>query len=238
VYDRIWPNQAAFSADVLAELIARSDPLAEHTRRRVRYQLARANTTSLDGRWEGVSRLCRLAVQEHVLAAASDPVRRIVTATVSRLAAGGSRDDGAPTSPSPASSPLASSPPASPLKPGPRFDAPAAFRPSGVEVVRAALRDYWSRELDGLVELYAEIGSRLGFRMRDPLEMRHLVLATGALAEGIATRLGVFDEYRTWRRSTTVTSCSWLGRAAEVVRIQIFAMAALDGPGPPSRMAG
>lgn len=64
-----------------------------------------------------------------------------------------------------------------------------------VRLVQEALVDYLDRETAMFVDLYNRIGWYLGFRMRDPFELRHLVLAIGALGEGVALRLNYFDEY-------------------------------------------
>jgi len=61
--------------------------------------------------------------------------------------------------------------------------------------VQDTLHRYLLRETDSFLDLYLTIGSFLGFRLRDPLELRHLVLAIGALAEGTALRMTFFPEY-------------------------------------------
>lgn len=61
--------------------------------------------------------------------------------------------------------------------------------------VQDTLHRYLLRETDSFLDLYLTIGSFLGFRLRDPLELRHLVLAIGALAEGVALRMTFFPEY-------------------------------------------
>ncbi|MBI2704531.1 MAG: hypothetical protein HYX32_04475 [Actinobacteria bacterium] len=67
--------------------------------------------------------------------------------------------------------------------------------PPHVKQVRESLTKYLERETDLYLELYGHIGFTLGFQMREPLELRHLVLAVGALGEGIALRLNFFPEY-------------------------------------------
>jgi hypothetical protein len=72
---------------------------------------------------------------------------------------------------------------------------PPGNQDAGALVVRRALQDYVEREVDQLLALYRTIGSRLGLRMRDPLELRHLVLAVAALGDGIAARIPSVPEY-------------------------------------------
>jgi hypothetical protein len=64
-----------------------------------------------------------------------------------------------------------------------------------VQRVRDALHGYLEQETEQYLELYNLIGAHLGFRMRHPLELRHLVLAIGAFGDGIALRLNFFPEY-------------------------------------------
>ena len=71
----------------------------------------------------------------------------------------------------------------------------AGPEPVHIKNVREALHDYLGRETDLYYELYLHIGGYLGFRLKDPLDLRHFVLAIGALAEGIALRLNFFPEY-------------------------------------------
>lgn len=71
----------------------------------------------------------------------------------------------------------------------------AVDEPAHVTRVRESLNDYLARETDAYLELYHRIGAHLGLRMRHPLELRHLVLAVGAVGDGIAMRLNFFPEY-------------------------------------------
>lgn len=73
----------------------------------------------------------------------------------------------------------------------------AGNAPDGAARVREALQAHIEQETDAYVELYGEIGLHLGFRLRDPLELRQFVLAIHALGEGIAMRLNFFPEYET-----------------------------------------
>jgi len=67
--------------------------------------------------------------------------------------------------------------------------------PDGAERVHDALRQRLENETEETIELFGEIGARLGFRMREPLELRQLVLVINALGEGIAIRMNFFPDY-------------------------------------------
>ena len=67
--------------------------------------------------------------------------------------------------------------------------------PEGAARVRDALQRHIEQETDAYIELYGEIGLRLGFRLRDPLELRQFVLAIHAFGDAIAMRLNFFPEY-------------------------------------------
>lgn len=67
--------------------------------------------------------------------------------------------------------------------------------PRGTERLQIALRERMEQETEETLELYGLIGSRLGFRMREPLELRQLALVLCALGQGIAMRMNFFPDY-------------------------------------------
>jgi hypothetical protein len=67
--------------------------------------------------------------------------------------------------------------------------------PEYVTRVRAALRGYLEAEIEGYLELFNIIGAFLGFRVRQPYDLRHFALAVGALGEGVALRLNFLPGY-------------------------------------------
>lgn len=73
--------------------------------------------------------------------------------------------------------------------------APEGELSAGAQQVKEALRAACERETDLYVDLYRTIGLELGVRVKPPLELRQVVLAVGALADGVALRLTYIPEY-------------------------------------------
>lgn len=163
VYDRLWPNQAAWQWDVLVRVIDESAVVDDRTRVRIDQILDSADVSTEAGRLRGLHNLCEVAAQQHVIDASHRQHQRIAIAAIGAFASAFDND--------------------------PVTD--------GEEAAREALRRRVERETADYVDIYNQIGSRLGFRMRDPLELRHLVMTVTALGEGLAARLNFAPDYAT-----------------------------------------
>jgi hypothetical protein len=162
VYERIWPSQEDFQADVIRAAIERTTLVSQETRSVVRAILMDADRTTAEGRWVALHRICATAVELHMQEAARAPHYRVILGAASAISS------------RPVDRTEADDPP---------------------DELQRALAAYLERETLVHLYLYHAIGYYLGFRMRQPAELRHLVLAIGAFADGISMRRRFFHDY-------------------------------------------